>query len=158
MPVIERILYPTDLSEVSLCALPYALELAERFQAELHCVHVLDEMYPYWFGAGEETTLMTALPTDRLQEVVARQFDQWRQKHLQGAPATVTVRLLTGRPFLEIIRYAREARIDLIVMATHGHGALASMLIGSVAEKVVRKAPCAVLTVRHPEHDFQMPK
>jgi nucleotide-binding universal stress UspA family protein len=62
-----------------------------------------------------------------------------------------------GPPFLEIVRYAQEANIDLIVLGTHGRGGLAHMLLGSVAEKVVRKAPCPVLTVRHPEHEFVAP-
>ena len=59
--------------------------------------------------------------------------------------------------FVEIVRYAREKNIDLLVMGTHGRGPIAHMLLGSVAEKVVRKAPCPVLTVRHPEHEFVMP-
>ncbi len=59
--------------------------------------------------------------------------------------------------FVEIIRYAREKNIDLLVLGTHGRGAIAHMLMGSVAEKIVRKAPCPVLTVRHPEHEFVMP-
>src|SRR5207302_3469836 len=64
---------------------------------------------------------------------------------------------LTGSPFVEIVRYAKEQNIDLIVLGTHGRGPIAHMLLGSVAEKVVRKAPCPVLTVRHPEHEFVMP-
>ena len=69
----------------------------------------------------------------------------------------VTPRVLVGTPFVEIIRYAREQSIDLIVMGTHGHSALAAMLLGTVAEKVVRKAPCPVLTVRDPRHKFEAP-
>ena len=64
---------------------------------------------------------------------------------------------LVGSPFLEIVTYAKSHDIDLIVMGTHGRGPIAHMLMGSVAEKVVRKAPCPVLTVRHPEHEFIMP-
>jgi nucleotide-binding universal stress UspA family protein len=62
-----------------------------------------------------------------------------------------------GSPFVEIIRYARAENIDLIVMGSLGLGPVGHMLMGSVAEKVVRKAPCPVLTVRHPEHEFVMP-
>ncbi len=62
-----------------------------------------------------------------------------------------------GGPYVEIVRYAKERDIDLIVMGTHGRGFVAHMLMGSVAEKVVRRAPCPVLTVRHPEHDFVVP-
>ena len=62
-----------------------------------------------------------------------------------------------GTPFEEIVRFAREKDIDLIVMGTHGHTGLAHLFLGSVAEKVVRRAPCPVLTVRHPEHEFVHP-
>jgi nucleotide-binding universal stress UspA family protein len=64
---------------------------------------------------------------------------------------------LTGAPFLEIVRYARREDIDLIVMGTHGRGAIAHLLVGSVAENVVRKAPCPVLTVPVAGHDFVKP-
>lgn len=62
-----------------------------------------------------------------------------------------------GKPFIEIVCYAKSEEIDLIVMGTHGRGPIAHMLMGSVAEKLVRQAPCPVLTVRHPEHEFVMP-
>jgi nucleotide-binding universal stress UspA family protein len=65
--------------------------------------------------------------------------------------------LLAGNPFLEIIRYAKAHNVDLIVMGTHGRGPIAHMLLGSVAEKVVRKSPCPVLTVREAQHEFVMP-
>ena len=62
-----------------------------------------------------------------------------------------------GSAFLEIIQYAKEVQADLIVVGTHGRTGLKHMIIGSVAEKVVRKAPCPVLSVKHPEHAFEMP-
>ena len=65
--------------------------------------------------------------------------------------------VVLGRPFLEIITYAKRNRVDLIVMSTHGRGAIAHVLLGSTTEKVVRKASCAVVTVRPPEHPFIMP-
>jgi nucleotide-binding universal stress UspA family protein len=65
--------------------------------------------------------------------------------------------VLPGRTFVEIIQYARRVGADLIVMGTHGRSALKQMLLGSVAEKVVRKAPCPVLTVRHPDLVFELP-
>jgi len=73
--------------------------------------------------------------------------------------SALRARLLTrvGHPFVEVVRYAREESIDLIVMGTHGRGAVGHLLLGSVAERVVRKAPCPVLTVRHPQHEFVRP-
>jgi nucleotide-binding universal stress UspA family protein len=65
--------------------------------------------------------------------------------------------LRTGSPFVEIVRYARDEKIDLIIMGTHGRGPIAHMLLGSVAERVVRKAPCPVLTVRQSQHEFVLP-
>jgi nucleotide-binding universal stress UspA family protein len=62
-----------------------------------------------------------------------------------------------GSPFVQIVTYAKRFDIDLIVLGTHGRGPIAHMLMGSVAERVVRKAPCPVLTVRHPEHEFVLP-
>ena len=63
----------------------------------------------------------------------------------------------SDHPADEIVQYAKAAGIDLIVMGTHGRGAMAHLLVGSVAETVVRTAPCPVLTVRHPEHEFVVP-
>jgi nucleotide-binding universal stress UspA family protein len=65
--------------------------------------------------------------------------------------------ILFGKPFVEILKFAKEENADLIVMATHGRGAISHLLMGSTAEKVVRKAPCPVLTVKHPKHLFAMP-
>jgi len=65
--------------------------------------------------------------------------------------------VIEGVPFAEIIKKAREYKVDLIVLGTHGRTGLSHAIMGSVAEKVVRKAPCPVLTIRHPEHDFVMP-
>jgi nucleotide-binding universal stress UspA family protein len=68
-----------------------------------------------------------------------------------------TLALRSGSPFVEVVRYARDEGMDLIVLGTHGRGAIAHMLLGSVAERVVRKAHCPVVTVRLPEHSFVMP-
>ena len=70
---------------------------------------------------------------------------------------SVQQEVVFGVPFLEMIRYAKAKEMDMIVMGTHGRGAIAHMLLGSTAEKVVRKAPCPVLTVRDEEHEFVMP-
>ena len=71
--------------------------------------------------------------------------------------APVEAQVLMGSPHVEIVRYARREDVDLIILATHGRTGLAHALIGSVAEKVVQMAPCPVLTIKHPEHEFVLP-
>lgn len=93
-------------------------------------------------------------PADRLSTVDER-LAHFCKEHLQAVERVIH-KTVVGRPFLEIIRYAKEQQIDLIVLGTHGRGVLSHVLIGSVTERVVRKAPCPVLTVRHPEHEFVM--
>ena len=153
---LERILYPTDFSEFSLHALPHALALADAFGASLSCLNVVDEAYQYWSSMGPES-IPVGPPPDNLLESAESRMKQFCDEHLCGIkpPPITNVRL--GRPFLEIIGYSREHDISLIVMGTHGRGAIAQILLGSTTEKVVRKAPCAVMTVRTAAQDFVMP-
>lgn len=153
---LKKILYPSDFSKHSLAALPYAVDLARKYDAELHFLHVVDDAYQYWM-AGGEGAVPVVISENELIESAQKQMDDFVAKNLSEVKDRLVVKLLTGRPFLEIISYAQAQAIDMIVIATHGHGALASMLMGSVTEKVVRKSPCPVLTVRHSEHKFEMP-
>ncbi|MHC5110885.1 MAG: universal stress protein [Planctomycetota bacterium] len=153
---IKRILFPTDFSDVSLAALPNALEHAERYDAEFHCVHVIDDAYQYWGALGPES-IPVGPPPEAVKELAEKQMSELVDSRLANLPHPAVTEILTGRPFSEIIAYAREQEIDLIVMATHGRGALAHMLLGSTTELVVRKAPCAVLIIRWREHKFEMP-
>ena len=153
---LKKILYPTDFSKHSLAALPYAKEMAEKFGAELHVLHVVDSAYQYWMAGGEDTAAVV-ISENELMDSAQQQMDDFIEKNLGDYKSPMTVKLLPGRPFLEIIHYARDQGIDMIVIATHGYGALTSMLIGSVTEKVLRKAPCPVMTIRHAEHKFEMP-
>ncbi len=148
MDPIKKILYPTDFSEFSLAALPYAITLARQFNAQLHCLHVLDESYQYWLGAGENV-IPAVIPTQEILQAAQQQMDQFTQKYFQNLPLQLTSLVITGHPAQQIIQYAQDQQIDLIVIATHGHSGLASVLLGSVTDKVVHKAPCPVLTVRH---------
>ncbi|HUG93822.1 MAG TPA: universal stress protein [Planctomycetaceae bacterium] len=152
---LNRILVPTDFSDHSRAALEYGCAFAERFGAELHLVHVLQDLV----GLVPEPGLAFPPPGDYMLEL--QQSSEQALAALPGpsAPAGLNVERATrqGPPFLEIIRYARETEADLIVMGTHGRSGLAHMLLGSVAEKVVRKAPCPVLTVRPSDLKFAMP-
>lgn len=152
----ERILFPTDFSELALVAACHALKLVEAFDARLHCLHVVDEAFQYWSAMGPES-IPVGPPPDELITLAEQRITNFKTDHLSGLKHDPVTHVLLGRPFLEIVRYARDNEIDLIVMGTHGRGAIAHMLLGSTTEKVVRKAGCAVLTVRASSHEFVMP-
>lgn len=153
---LRRILFPTDFSELSLHALTYARSFAEAYKAELHVLHVVDEAYQYWMATAPNAMPIGPTPADIAKDAKA-ELDKFIKKNLSGVTTPLSSTMIVGRPFLEIIRYARDKEIDLIVLGTHGRGGLSHVLLGSVAEKIVRKAPCPVLTIRHPEHEFVMP-
>lgn len=152
---LRRILVPTDFSEYSRCALDYACASAERFGSELHLLHVVHEYYPIVPEAG----MMLPDADVYRKEAIAAAEQELKQLPAPGTHSTsfVVRKVCVGQPFLEIIRYAREQEIDLIVIGSHGRSGLSHVLMGSVAERVVRKASCPVLTVRPGQHGFVMP-
>ena len=152
----DNILYPTDFSELSREALEYARQLASTFGAQFHCVHVVDEAYQYWSAMGPESVPVGPPPEDMI-EVGRVRMEKFCAEYLAGLKPEPITHVSVGRPFAEIIGYAREHAVDLIVMATHGRGAIAHVLLGSTTEKVVRKATCAVLTIRAHDQEFVMP-
>ena len=151
-----NILYPTDFSKLALAALAHARDITETFGAQLHCIHVVDEAYQYWSAMGPESIPVGPPPEDML-ELARNRMEKFCAEHLTGLGREPITHVGMGRPFAEIIGYARANAVDLIVMATHGRGAIAHMLLGSTTEKVVRKAQCAVLTIRPGDHEFVMP-
>lgn len=157
MPIeFRNVLLPTDFSETARPAIDYAIELARRFGSQLYCLHVVDDAYQYWTAVGPES-LPVGPPPEDLLELGRTRMTRFRGEFLSQLANPVICDVTYGRPFAEIINYAREKSIDLIIMGTHGRGAVAQMLLGSTAEKVVRKAPCAVLTVRTGREAFVMP-
>ncbi len=152
---LQKILTPTDFSEFSAHALRYGCEFAKRFGAELHLLHVIDESLTLpdpLLGAPVPDSQIRDLQHSAetaMQNVLA---DDW----LEGVKVAARV-IQIGSPFVGIIQYAKENEIDMIVMGTHGRTGLVHVMIGSTAERIVRKAPCPVLTVRPEEHDFVMP-
>ena len=151
---IQRILLPTDFSTYSATATKYACELATKFSAELHLLHTLEvHLSPTpEFAMGLAFPAYIAESTKAAEKALTSILDpKW------SAGRTVVHALVEGSPKEEIVRYARKHEIDLIVLATHGRTGLAHVLIGSVAESVVRTAPCPVLTVRPEGHQFVMP-
>ena len=148
---LKKILVPTDFSEHSARAVRYGAELASQFGAELHLMHTFEHV-PIMYGEGAYVPPET---DEELQAVASRQLDELKVDPAENV--TVVRKVVKGHPFVEIVRYAKEHDSDLIVVGTHGRGAIAHMFLGSVAEKVVRKAPCPVLTVRDEGHEFVMP-
>jgi universal stress protein A len=157
---LHRILLPTDFSDAAACAVPYACELAGQFGAELHVLFVIHDLASEVpdFGMGlafpgylerlpERSQKLEEEAVEHLAKVLPDGWDRSR----------VVLATRKGPPFQRIIEYAREHQTGLIVMGTHGRGMLSHTLLGSVAERVVRKAPCPVLTVRPDEHEFVMP-
>lgn len=146
MIAIRRILAPTDLSDNSLPAVRYAAELADKFAAELVLLHVVqdavlvlpDAVMPTPV-AGPDLNEMVASARTSLANVVTEQ-------NLSRFHPTCEVRI--GAPAAEIDAAAKELKADLICVSTHGRTGLAHLLLGSVAEKIVRYAPCPVLVVR----------
>ena len=142
-------------SECSVFAIEHACALAAAFDSELHLLHVFQEPIP-----TEPVPGMSFPPPESY-------LVELKQKVAEGLKAAIAAEWEEGRQvvrataqgvaFVEIIKYAKSNGVDLIVMGTHGRSALPYLLIGSVAEKVVRKASCPVLTVRPLVHEFEMP-
>ncbi|MBM4147622.1 MAG: universal stress protein [Lentisphaerae bacterium] len=152
---IDRILCPVDFSMNSEHALLYATAFATSHGAELLLLHVV----PPPVYEGMDVGGFYELPAEAVQELADacnRRLEQVAESARKRHPK-VAAKLVSGNPFLEIVKTAREEKADLIVMGTHGRTGMAHVLMGSVAERVVRKAPCPVLTVKHPEHEFVMP-
>ena len=156
MIAIKNILAATDFSDVAEAALSYGRTLAEQFSATLHVVHVVEDIALRAVTADGFITVMPELQRE-LEEAARKQLDTALSRVPSRAPKPVA-RVVTSNTTAEaIVTYAREARVDLIVIGTHGRGGMSRLLLGSVAERVVRTAPCPVLTVHHPERDFIRP-
>jgi nucleotide-binding universal stress UspA family protein len=156
MITLKNILVATDFSEPSDAALMYGRELAGRFGATLHLLHAVQNIYIGILGAENFTAFAPDLQ-QQIEDDARRRVNELVIDSDNSGPATVTAVVTSNSPALSIIDYARDHHIDVIVMGTHGRGALAHLMMGSVAERVVRLAPCPVLTVRHPEHEFVRP-
>ena len=156
MIALHRILVATDFSEPSDAALLYGRALARTFGADLQVVHVADNVLTMSVGVEGYVAVLPQLQKDVEDAARTRLHSLLLDTDGSGPPATSVV-LASNAPAAAIVEYARRAAVDLIVMGTHGRGTVSHFLMGSVAENVVRMAPCPVLTVRHPERDFVLP-
>jgi nucleotide-binding universal stress UspA family protein len=154
MITIKKILWPTDFSDFSFYALNYAVSFAKQCKAKLLILHVVDVFLhdPAYFAPYVPDRSMF---DDFEKKAQARLEEVVRKRIPAGIETEAIVR--AGRAFAEIVRAAKEKEADMIVIATHGRSGLSHAMFGSTAEKVVRKAPCPVLSIKHPEHEFVMP-
>ncbi|MGH7564704.1 MAG: universal stress protein [Gemmatimonadota bacterium] len=149
-----NVLLATDFSEPAAHAALHAADLVRRHEARLHVVHVVEE-FSYWEGFHLEH-----FPSDKVYDELRQNArlaieDLFDKDARQGL--SIETHVLHGKPFVEIIRLARQVIAEVIVIGSHGQTGIAETLFGSTAEKVVRKAPCAVLVVRHAGHRFELP-
>ena len=147
MTPYKRLLVPVDFSPVSLEALASARELARTTGASLHLFHSVDDVAWRYVGypldaLAQVQTAVTDSANEQLRELAI-------QEQREGLAVESTL-VVSTRPASAIVAFAREHAIDLIVMGTHGRGAMLRMMLGSVAEHVVRTAPCPVMVVRDP--------
>jgi nucleotide-binding universal stress UspA family protein len=138
---IKNILCPVDFSTYSDAALAYASSLAKDSEAKLHIVFVYEEPFAYTDGFGG---FVPPADLDQEQEIL-----RTVKPSIEGVP--FCQEFIVGIPTDSLVNYAKEHDIDLIVMGTHGRTGLTRLLMGSVAEIVVRRAPCPVVTIRQPE-------
>lgn len=154
MLVIKNILVATDFSTPSDVALNYARDLCRSYDAAMHVLHVVDDVTTRY-----STEMGFAFPDLQtgLEETARKQLDALVTNDDRQSIRVVPAVRVAPSAADGITRYAVENLIDLIVVGTHGRGALKQLLMGSVAERVVRTAPCPVLTVREREREFLVP-
>jgi nucleotide-binding universal stress UspA family protein len=145
MIAIQRILVPTDFSDAADAALVYARELAEKFRASIELLHVVATPVLYPMGSDGSALTMAKVIAD--VEASARQALDDLAAKLELSPDRVGARTSVGTPVSQILDAITEDKIDLVVMGTHGRGMVEHLLLGSVAERVVRRSPVPVLTV-----------
>lgn len=150
----EKILLATDFSEAARIAGEHAKLLAKRLRADLHILHVMEN----------PLINLTLADSYTFPDEILRQAEIDARKHLelsltpkQREDFNAVLSVRAGSPFVEIVRYGREQHINLIILGTRGRGPIAHLLLGSVAEQVLRKATCPVLVVRKGDEELVMP-
>jgi nucleotide-binding universal stress UspA family protein len=145
------VLVPTDFSESARHALSYGMSFAREYGAQLVLLHVVENL-----TVGYASDLFPVPMAEVFQEIsgyarteLAKLGTLAREKGVEAEE-----HVAQGKPSAEIIRFAAERQVDMIVLGTHGKGMLDQALFGSTTERVVRRAPCPVLTVRMAEHEF----
>ena len=152
--MFQKILVPLDFSDYTDEIMNVAAQIAQKFGSTIHLLHVIPNMdyftpYESFLSAGNLVNIQR-----EIEREVGKDMEAVAEK-IKDIPVTKAIH--TGIAVLEIVDYVRTEKIDLVVMGTHGRGGLEHILIGSVAEKVVRKSPCPVLTIRPAAKQFPTP-
>jgi nucleotide-binding universal stress UspA family protein len=156
MIALKRILVATDFGEAAEVALNYGREFARLSGADLDVVHVADSVAAR--GAGADGFVPNYGELQREVEAAARrQLDALLTDEDRTTLKVRPVLLTSSATARRIVEYAKESSADLILIGTHGRSTMEQLLMGTVAERVVRLAPCPVLTVHHPEREFVLP-
>jgi len=148
----QNILYCTDYSEDADIAFIYAVDMAERYGAKLHILHVVDSVHRYQpseTGEDQEEGVFASVTPELLDQITEKVKNQYQAR--LGGIKEVAWKVLPGVPFVEIIRYAKDNQIDLIVMGSTGKSELDRTTYGSTVENVSRRAHCHVMAIRNPE-------
>lgn len=149
---IKKILIPIDFSDYSIKALQYAADLVELFHADVVLIYVIEPgVFPADFSLGQITIPANMEETEKnAKNELQKICDKYLSKEVKSE-----IIVEAGTPFIQIIETARDKDVDLIIIASHGHTGVEHLLFGSTAEKVVRKAPCPVLSLREPIKGFK---
>ena len=154
MIVLKNVLVATDFSEPAAVALAYGRDLARTYGASLHVVHVVEDVLMRY--SPEVSFAVPEMQRDLEQAAASEMATLVNDDDRRTLALTTAVQTAVNIPGA-LIDYAREHAADLIVAGTHGRGAIKHFLMGSVAERLVRNAPCPVLTVHAQERDFIVP-
>jgi len=144
MSIIKKILFPVDLSEASPRVVPYVREIAKGLQAEVHVLFVARVMTKY--ATLEVSAAYISQFEEEIVKGAERKLEEFLQAHFRDLP--VTARVISGEPADEIVDYAVNEGMDLIIMGTHGRRAVERIVFGSVATHVVQHSSVPVLTIK----------
>ncbi|MEW6702626.1 MAG: universal stress protein [Bacteroidota bacterium] len=151
MITIKNIIVPTDFSKLSTSAFEYAKDLAERMDAKIHLIYVLEKTPPFLamrsLDVSEEDVMRS------MEEEAIKQLEETAEGLKDDTSVQIVHVLRKGIDYEEIIKYSKEISGDMIVIATHGRTGILHTLLGSVAEKVIRYAKCPVLVITPEEEE-----
>lgn len=150
MREIKKILLPIDFSAASIKILQYAIFVAEKYNAKIFIVNVLK--YPYTISGLPHSKQGDEYEEDMIR-YAKKKMASYLEENRDQIPVSFESSILSGHAAERIINYAEVESFDLIIIGTHGHKGLEKMLLGSVAEKVIKLAPCPVLTINTYRHD-----